>query len=91
MEIITQFIQLFASFVVLFGICEFGFFVSNTFEEINIMLDQLKWYLFPYEIRRMQSIILIIAQEPVEFKILGSVSCNRKACKKVSAMNMIQF
>lgn len=61
----------------------FKYLVRMAFDEIDTMIDQLKWYLLPCKIRKMISTILIIAQEPVEFRILGSVSCNRKVCKEV--------
>lgn len=82
------FTQLFGSFVVLLGICEYCERVRMTFDEINTMLDQLKWYLLPNQTQKMLSIILIVAQAPVEFRIFGSVSCNRKICKEVSVSPM---
>lgn len=76
--------QLFFSFGGVFSFCEFGERVSMAFDEINIEIDQLKWHLLPCKIQRMLPIIFMAAQEPVEFHIFGSTSCNRKAFKKVS-------
>lgn len=81
---VTLIFQLFGTIVTIFGYCEFGERVGMAFDQINIAIEQLKWYLLPHKTRKMLLNILIVAQEPIEFNIFGSVSCNRKTFKEVS-------
>lgn len=80
-----MFVQIFWAFAMLFGICELGQRFSGKCEEINDVLNQLKWYWIPKETRRMIVTIFIIAQKPIELEIFGSVSCNRGTFKEVSS------
>lgn len=84
MDIISFSIQMFFSFAAIFAVCEFGARLSGKFEEINDMYNQLAWYLFPYKVQRMLSISIMVAQEPVELNVIGSISCGRITLKDVS-------
>lgn len=81
---INRFIELFFSFFGLFGFCEFGERLREAFDEINMVLNQIKWYLLPRKTQKILSIMLMFTQRPVELDIFGSVSCNRITFKKVS-------
>lgn len=85
-ELVNLYVQLFCSFVAVFGMCEFGQRVSESFYKINIVLERFKWYLLPMEAQKMLPIIMIVAQEPVTLKIFGSVACNRITFKEVSSI-----
>lgn len=85
-EIIMLYVQTFNSFVCVFGICEFGERVSLAFIKINIQLDRIKWYLLPGEAQKMLPTILIVAQQPVELDMFGSISCNRITFKEVNLL-----
>lgn len=63
--------------------CEFGQRLSNAFEEIDNEIETFDWYLFPYELKQMLPIILLMTQKPVEFECFGSISISRKYFKKV--------
>lgn len=81
---------MFETSTLLFGICEFGERVKMSFEETRITIDQLKWYFMPSKIRKILPTILIVAQEPVEFKVFGSISSNRITFKEVSTYQTYQ-
>lgn len=69
-----------------FGICEFGERVSVAFVDVNIVFDEIKWYLLPCEAQKMLPTIFIVVQEPVGLNIFGSISSNRKTFKKVRSV-----
>lgn len=85
------FIQLFESFLTVFGVCELGERVCMAFNKINIEIEMLKWYLFPYEIRKLFPTILVVSQEPVGLTIFGSMLCNRKTFKEVRSINPMYY
>lgn len=72
------------SFGSVFIICELCQRITNAFEEIEDVITQFKWYIFPDEVKRMLSIIINTGQQSVELKCFGSTSCNRETFKKVS-------
>lgn len=82
-EIILSFAEIFCSFIGIFCVCDFGQRIGDTFEKINMLIEQLNWYLFPCDTQPMLTIISIVAQRPVELEIFGSMSCNRRTFKKV--------
>lgn len=87
---IVLIIQCFSTFTSIFAYCEIGQRVGIAFDKINIALDQLKWYLLPHKIRKMLLNILVVTQEPVEFAVFGSISCNRRTFEGVSSINLLQ-
>lgn len=68
---------------ILFLACELSQRLGNAFTEIDRMIEQFDWYLFPLNIRRMLPIIIAVAQEPVNLECFGSISCNRAVFQKV--------
>lgn len=72
--------------VVLFA-CELGQRVTNLFIGINDKIEHSDWYSYPNKVQKMLLIILIVAQQPVEFQCFGSTSANRDTFKKVSAID----
>lgn len=75
---------MFWSFAGIFGTCEFGQRLSGTFEEINDVYDQFDWYLFPCDVQRILTFLRVVAQNPIELHVIGSVSCGRITLKNVS-------
>lgn len=72
------------SFGIVLIACELGQIACNAFEGICKRIETFDWYLFPCRIQRMLPMILIIAQQPTEFRCFGSVSLLREYFKKVS-------
>lgn len=71
------------SFGILFMSCEIGHQLSTAFEEYSILIDQLKWYLFPVEVQRIMPIVIHFGQQPVLFYCFGSTACTRDTYKRV--------
>lgn len=71
---------------ILFITCELSQRLGNAFTEIERIIEQFDWYLFPLNIRRLLPTIIIIAQEPVNLECFGSISCNREFFKKVCSI-----
>lgn len=75
--------QIFWAFGLIFLACELSQKVKDEFDDICEMIGQFDWYLLPYKLRRMLTIILINAQQPVYLECFGSFVCNRDTLKKV--------
>lgn len=88
MVIMFLFCEVFWSFAFTLFFCEFGQRVTNEFEKLNDMIDELDWYTFPIEIQRMLPIIMIAAQEPVVIRGYGNIACVREVFGQVSAINV---
>lgn len=78
------------SFVLIFGVCEFGERLSFKFEEINDRYDQFAWYRFPSNIQCMLPVLIMVAQKPVRLCVFGKISCGRITLKTVSKKHKIQ-
>lgn len=74
--------------VVLFA-CELGQRVTNLFSGVNDMIEHFQWYSYPNKMQKVLLIIMIVAQQPVEFQCFGSTSANRDTFKKVCAIEKI--
>lgn len=72
-----------SSYAMILVLCEFGERVRTVFDEIGIVIDEIKWYLFPVNTQKMLPTVLVVAQEPVELNIFGSIECNRRTFKEV--------
>lgn len=77
MAVIYRIYQMFASFAMVYCICEFGHRVSNAFEETNNAIVRLKWYLFPIGTMQLLPIVIAGAHQPVVFIVFGSLTCSR--------------
>lgn len=69
--------------ILVFIICELGERLANSFEEIDIIIEQFEWYRFPIELQRIQPMIMIVAQEPSYLECLGNILSSRELLKNV--------
>lgn len=72
-----------AALVALVVPCELGQWFSKAFSEINDVVDQFNWYLFPIEVQRILPTVILYMQQPIEIEFFGKYSCNRQQCKRV--------
>lgn len=84
LEILILSLDMFVSFSLIVGICEFGERLSGNFNEINNVYYQFAWYLFPCNTKNMLSTLIMFAQKPVELRVFGSILCGRITLKNVS-------
>lgn len=70
-------------FAGIFGICEFGERLRGTFDEINHVYNQFVWYLLPWKVQHIATVLIMVAQEPVQLWVFGSISCCRITLKNV--------
>lgn len=77
-------VDAFDYYAVVFVICELSQRITNKYEEIFKLTDQLNWYLFSNGIKKMIPTTLIMLQQPVEIKCFGSFSSNRESFKWAS-------
>lgn len=75
---------MFYLFAPIFGVCEFGERLYGTFEEINAVYNQFAWYSFPYNVQQMLPILIMVAQNPIELRVFGSIACGRITLQNVS-------
>lgn len=75
---------LYMSFGLVFTSCELCERVSDAFEEICDVIDQLDWYKYPSDIKQILPMIILNAQAPINIECFGSISCSRLVFKKVS-------
>lgn len=83
LDMIVLSVKMFWSFAAIFGVYEFGERLSESFDEINDVYDQSTWYAFPCNVQNMLTILLLVAQKPVELRVFGSTSCSRITFKNV--------
>lgn len=81
---IVMLIATVGAFGLVFFTCEIGQRFTTEFDTINGVIDQFKWYAFPFEVQRMLPVIITIAQQEVAVECFGSVMCLRESLKKVS-------
>lgn len=72
-----------AGLILVFIACELGQRITDAFDGIDCTIDQLDWYLFPIEIKRVLPIIIVSAQQPVSVGCFGSIICIRVVFKNV--------
>lgn len=82
-EMMVPMVELFWSFGLVFIDCELASRISNEFDNIDYLIGQFDWYLFPYEVRKMLPLFMMNAQQEVGFICFGSLMCNRETFKKV--------
>lgn len=63
--------------------CEIGQRHSNAYEEVNDIIDQFGWHLFPMKIERILPIIMINTQKPSEIMCFRSIPCLRATFRSV--------
>lgn len=75
---------MFWSIVLIFIVCMLGEMVTDGFVEINDVICQLDWYLYPMEIQRIMPNVLCATQQLVIVKGLSSLGAyTREAFQKV--------
>lgn len=74
---------LYMSYGLVFIACELCERVSDAFNQIDEVIDQLDWYKYPPDIKRMLPVIMINAQESIVIECFGSISCSRMVFKQV--------
>lgn len=84
MLLATSILELLGTFTFLFVPGELAGRISSRFEDINDLITQFDWYLFPQEVKQTLPLIMINSQQEVGFTCLGSFLCNRATFKKVS-------
>lgn len=70
--------------ILVFVACELGHRITDAFDRIDFTIDQLDWYLFPIEVKRVLPMIIVSAQQPVSVGCFGSIVCIRDVFKNVS-------
>lgn len=63
--------------------CDFGNRVTQGFEEVEIELNQLPWYLFPLDVQKNVPMMIALSQKSMLIKGFGSADCNRETYKLV--------
>lgn len=81
--LLVFFFQIIWGFAGIFGVCEFGERLRASFEGINDVCEQLSWYLFPYKTQQMLITLITVAQNSVELRVFGNISCGRITLKNV--------
>ena len=84
MALLSCFSELLWSFNLVLISCEFAEKVTTAFEDIDDEINQLHWYLYPYEVRKFLPTIMITVQDTVNVECFGSIPCNRETFKNVS-------
>lgn len=80
-------VDTFNTFIVVYIACELCQRLSNSFDEINDLINQFRWYRFPIETKRILPMALVFVQKPVSLECFGSFSYCREALKKVNRIN----
>lgn len=75
----------------IFFVCELCQQICDGFEEMYKTLEQFFWPSYPIEIRRLLPMVAIFTQQPIEFKVFGSIACCRESFKKVRPLNSINI
>lgn len=57
--------------------------LSDGLSRIEESIDQLNWYLYPLDVKRMLPMITVNSQKLVVVKCFGNISCSRETFKKV--------
>lgn len=71
--------------------CELAHRLTDAFNGIGHTADQLDWYLFPIEVKRMLPMVIVIAKQPVTIACFGNIICSREVFKNVSAFLLYDF
>lgn len=71
------------AFGIVFIVCEISERIINAFTEISNVINQFDSYRFQIKMQRMMPTIVMITQNEIAIEYFGSLSCSRKAFKKV--------
>lgn len=67
---------------------ELGQRITDAFDNIDEVLNELDWYLLPIDTKKILPLILINTQDIVALKCFGSILCGREAFKNVSKCDL---
>lgn len=81
-------VEMFWAFGAIFIATELCERVNESYDEINYVVNQFDWYLFPIEIQKMLPTIIINTQKPIIFECFGSIRFSRETFKNVSALHI---
>lgn len=84
MALLYRLVELFAALALVFIPCELDDRLCSEFDDINDIIDELDWHLFPLKMKKLLPMIMMNSQQPVGFKCFGSYLCNRETYKKVT-------
>lgn len=66
-----------------FIVCELGERACELFGTVDEVMDEIDWYLYPIEIKRILPIIMIVTQKPIYIELFGSITASRETFKRV--------
>lgn len=86
-------VKLFWSFSLVFINCELPGRIGNQFDDIEYLINQFKWYLFPYDVQKILPFVILNAQELVGFECFGAITklLNRFDCQSLDYEIMNEF
>lgn len=68
----------------IFAYCEMGERISGSFGEIENLVNEMDWHLFPIQTQRLMLMLLMGTQRSVKFMGYGNFPANRIMVKSVS-------
>lgn len=68
----------------IFAYCEMGERISGSFGEIENLVNEMDWHLFPIQTQRLMLMLLMGTQRSVKFMGYGNFPANRITMKSVS-------
>lgn len=84
-------ICVFWAFVLVFFANEIGQRFSDTYENIEREIGQLKWYYYPTKLKQRFPILIFNVQQPIAIQFFGSAVCGRAQFQKVSFVNIFEI
>lgn len=69
--------------------CELGERTNEMFGAIDDTFNETDWYLYPIEVQRMLSAVMIVAQKPIYVELFGSVTASRETFRQVSTTDSL--
>lgn len=83
-ELSRSSLTLSSAFTLIFAFCYFGEKVTSAFDELHESINQCHWYLFPLEMKKYLTTILMISGKPVHMRAFASFNCTLHTFKLVS-------
>lgn len=68
---------------------ELGQKLTNSFDKIEDLINQLDWYLLPIRIQNLLPTIIMNEQQPTVIRCFGNILCSRDQFKKVNLIESI--
>lgn len=78
-------IRVFWAFVLVFFSNEIGQRFTDTYENIEREIGQLKWYFYPAKLKRPFPMLIANVQQPIAIQFFGSAVCGRAQFQRVSS------